>query len=70
MVITELGRLMSALTLSIRAVASPSALPGARLKDTVTACNCPTWLIDVGPTVRLTLVKDDSGTKAPVLART
>ena len=55
---------------AMRAVASPSAAPGAKLNDTVTACNCPTWLMEVGPTVRSTLVKDASGTNVPDDART
>ena len=45
-------------------------MSGARLNDTVTACSWPTWLIEVGPTVRSTVVKLDSGTSAPVDERT
>ena len=55
---------------SIFAVASPSAVPGARLNDTVTACSWPTWLIEVGPIERCTVAKLDSGTSAPVDERT
>ena len=41
-------------------------VPGARLNETVTACSWPTWLIAVGPTVRSTVAKLDSGTSAPL----
>jgi hypothetical protein len=40
------------------------------LNETVTACSWPTWLIDVGPTVRSTVAKLDSGTSAPLDERT
>ena len=45
---------------SIFAVALPSGTSGARLNDTVTACSCPWWLTEVGPTVRLTVEKAES----------
>ena len=45
-------------------------MAGARLNDTVTACSWPTWLIAVGPMLRVTVAKLDNGTSAPVLLRT
>ncbi|MCY1312548.1 hypothetical protein D9M70_629780 [compost metagenome] len=40
------------------------------MNDTVTACSWPWWLTEVGPTVRLTVEKADSGTSLPVVLRT
>ncbi len=42
----ESGMWMEAVTFWIALTASPSATPGARLNDSVTAGNCPWWLID------------------------
>ena len=54
----------------IFADASPSEAPGARLNDTVIACSCPAWLIAIGPTLRSTEARLDSGTSAPPFPRT
>ena len=59
-----------AVALDLRRWRRPARTPGARLNDTVTACSWPTWLIAVGPTLRSTVAKLDSGTSAPVLLRT
>ena len=49
-------------------VAWPSATPGARLKQIVTAGNWPWWLIDSGRTGTVVhLTKADSGTCSPVV---
>src|SRR5258706_6228619 len=55
---------------SIFFAASPSEAPGARLNDTVIACSCPAWLIAIGPTLRSTDARLESGTRAPPRPRT
>ena len=51
----------------IASTASPSAAPGARLNDIVTAGNWLWWLIDSGCTgIVLQCTKVDSGTAWPV----
>ncbi|MNL34622.1 hypothetical protein D3C87_1566050 [compost metagenome] len=54
----------------MRAEASPSAAPGARLNDTVTDGSCPWWLTEIGPTRRSVVAKAETGTIWPVLLRT
>ena len=64
------GRPMSRAARSIAATAWPSATPGARLKDSVTAGNWPWWLTASAALVAVTRVNVPSGTEAPVAART
>src|SRR5450756_566194 len=42
---------VSRATACTRATASPSAIPGRRLNESVTDGNWPVWLTDSGPTV-------------------
>src|SRR6185369_2953571 len=42
--------------------ASPSATPGFRLNESVTAGSCPRWLIDIGPSDFVILATVESGT--------
>ena len=53
---------MSFCTLSTAVIALPSAPFGARLKDTVTAGNCPWWLMESGSVVCSKCEKALSGT--------
>ncbi len=50
--------------------ASPSDSPGARLKEIVTAGNCPWWLMASGVVVVVSWTIVLSGTGAPVGVRT
>ena len=56
------GSLSACTVLSTPATASLSAMPGARLNDTVTAGTWPRWLIVAGPTEWDCFVTADSGT--------
>ena len=58
---------ITALTLSI---AWLSDKPGLRLKDSVTAGNCPWWLTVSGLTPLLIRATADNGTSAPAFERT
>ena len=49
----------------MRSTAWPSAVPGARLKETVTAGNWPWWLMVSGATLLLNLATVLIGTCAP-----
>jgi len=62
------GRPSSASAARIALTASPSATSGARLKDRVTAGNCPRWLM--ASIVRRSLMRatDESGTLPPPAA--
>src|SRR5450755_4877599 len=53
---------------SISLVASPSAAPGARLNDIVTAGNCPWWATASDVLVGPKCANADKGTCAPVEA--
>ena len=50
----------------IAVTACPRDAPGARLKESVTAGNWPSWFTVSGAEVRSRLVKDRSGTGNPV----
>ena len=64
------GRPTSAATAWMSFTASPSATPGARLNETMTAGSCEMWLTvsEVGLSERLATVS--SGTRPPVGVRT
>src|SRR5207247_2337923 len=55
---------------SIFFAASPSEAPGARLNDTVIAWSWPAWLMAIGPTLRSTEARLESGTSTPPRPRT
>ena len=59
------GRPSARVAASTAATASPSETPGARLNDSVTAGNCPWWLIESGAVVSVTRVTARSGTGPP-----
>ena len=62
------GTLSSRFARSIASVACPSAVFGARLKEIVTAGNCPWWLMESGATGTVVQVaKAASGTCPPVV---
>ena len=51
-------------------MASPSAVPGLRLKESVTAGSWPTWFTDSGPRLVPTVAIVLRGTSWPAGART
>ena len=59
------GRSSLARVASMAVMASPRATPGAVLKESVTAGNCPWWEMDSGETVGVMWVKALSGTWSP-----
>src|SRR5260370_40961026 len=56
------GILRSVRAFSMAVIALPRAAPGARLKDTVPAGNCPWWLMESGDFTLSRRVKALSGT--------
>ena len=64
------GNCISSVAWLISLMASPIATPGLRSNDSVTAGNCPRWLIASGPMVGLSVATLFSGTSAPVEERT
>src|ERR1700739_5120726 len=50
----------------ISATASPIEVPGLRLKEIVTAGNCPRWFTERGPSVGLSFATALMGTSWPV----
>ena len=69
LVVMVAGRVWRA-TRSTASTASPSAWPGARLKDRVTAGSCPKWFRVSGPTVSSSRATASSGTSRPLAERT
>ena len=70
LVVSVAGIRSSRSTLRISFTASPSATPGLRLKEMVTAGSWPRWLTVSGPTVRVSLATAFRGTSLPELERT
>jgi hypothetical protein len=62
---TLAGMFSSRCAASTAFTASPSAAPGARLKEMVIAGNWPTWPIDSGPARSVTVAMLESGTCTP-----
>ena len=69
LVVTSAGSVSRA-TLWTSLTASPSDVPGLRLKDSVTAGSWPMWLTVSGPTDRSSRLTVSSGTRAPLAERT
>ena len=70
LVVTVAGSVSRATALDL-VTASPSEVPGLRLKETVTAGSWPMWLTVSGPTDRSSrLDATRAGTRAPLAERT
>jgi hypothetical protein len=67
--VTDDGSVLSA-TVFTSASALPSETLGATSNEIVTAGSCPEWLIDNGPSVRVSFATVLSGTSCPVSERT
>src|SRR3977135_263261 len=67
--INVVGACISLVAAFTRSIASPSATPGARLKETVAEGNCPRWLMLKGPTPRERVATELRGTSVPLLER-
>ena len=64
------GRPIWCAAVSTACTAAPSETPGATLNDTVTAGNCPWWLMTSGAVVSVNCVNALKGTWPPFAERT